>query len=84
MAHALFKRLTNPPTPAELAIQFAKNDLEDYIVTRQTLPEGSPEPPENIERLKRLAVLMKGPHGAHIRPLVEKAFPSVRPVEGHA
>lgn len=84
MAHALFRSIPNKPTPVQSAIAFALNDIEDYRATRMSLPDDAPEPPENIEILRRLVVLMRGPHGAKIRPLVEHAFPSLRQPEGHA
>lgn len=84
MAHSLFRQIKNQPTPAQLAVSFALNDIEQYRATRMSLPEDAPEPPENIDILRRLAVLMKGPHGKVVRPVVEKAFPSLRAPEGHA
>lgn len=84
MAHSLFRQMQNRQTPAQMAVSFALNDIEAYRASRMLLPEDAPEPPENIEILKRLAVLMKGPHGKAVRPVVEKAFPSLRAPEGHA
>lgn len=85
MAHSLaFRSLKNQPSPAQMAVSFALNDIEAYRATRMSLPEDAPEPPENIEILRRLAVLMKGPHGHVVRPVVEKAFPSLRKPEGTA
>jgi hypothetical protein len=84
MAHSLFRSLENKQTPAQMAVAFAIQDIEAYRATRMTLSEDAPEPPENVERLRRLAVLMKGPHGSKVRPVVERAFPSLRAPEGHA
>lgn len=84
MAHSLFRSIENKQSPAQLAVSFALNDIEEYRATRMSLPEDAPEPPENIERLKRLIVLMKGPHGSKVRPVVERAFPSLRQPEGTA
>lgn len=84
MAHSLFRSLQNKQTPAQIAVEIALNDIEQYRASRMELPEDAPEPPENIERLRRLAVLMKGPHGSKVRPVVEKYFPSLRTPEGTA
>lgn len=84
MAQSLFRSIQNQPTPAQLAVSFALNDIEQYRATRMSLPEDAPEPPENLEILRRLVVLMKGPHGAKVRPVVEQAFPSLRQPEGNA
>jgi hypothetical protein len=84
MAQSLFRRFQNKQSPAQMAVAFALNDIEEYRMARMALPEDAPEPPENLERLRRLAVLMKGPHGAKVRPVVEKAFPSLRAPEGTA
>jgi hypothetical protein len=84
MAHALFRSIPNKLTPAQSAVAFALNDIEEYRATRMSLPEDAPEPPENIEILRRLIVLMKGPHGSKVRPVVEHAFPSLKQPEGTA
>jgi hypothetical protein len=84
MAQSMFRSLKNQPSPAQMAVSFALNDIETYRAARMLLPEDAPEPPENIEILKRLIVLMKGPHGAVVRPVVEQAFPSFKRPEGHA
>lgn len=84
MAQSLFRSIPNKLSPAQSAVAFALNDIEAYRSTRMSLPEDAPEPPENIEILRRLLVLMKGPHGAKVRPVVEHAFPSLRPPEGTA
>lgn len=84
MAQSVFRRLENRLSPAQMAVAFALQDIEAYRATRMLLPDDAPEPPENIQILQRLAVLMKGPHGAKVRPVVEKAFPSLRQPEGRA
>lgn len=84
MAQSIFRRIENKLTPAQQAVAIALEDIESYRATRMALPEDAPEPAENIQILRRLAVLMKGPHGPKVRPLVEKAFPSLRAPEGHA
>lgn len=84
MAQSLFRSIANRQSPAQIAVEIALQDLEGYRATRMALPEDAPEPPENLERLRRLAVLMKGPHGSKVRPVVERYFPSLRAPEGHA
>jgi hypothetical protein len=84
VAQSIFRSLQNKQSPAQMAVAFALQDIEAYRATRMALGEDAPEPPENIERLRRLAVLMKGPHGAKVRPVVERAFPSLKAPEGHA
>lgn len=84
MAQSIFRSIQNQPSPAQMAVSFALNDIEAYRSRRMMMDEDDPEPPENIEILRRLIVLMKGPHGAKVRPVVEKAFPSLRQPKGHA
>ncbi len=84
MAQSLFRRLENKQSPAQMAVAFALDDIESYRASRMALPDDAPEPPENIDILRRLAVLMNGPHGSKVRPVVEQAFPSLRKPEGTA
>lgn len=85
---SLYRSMRSPKTKAQIARELATDAIEDYREERrrQMQAHGSdaPETPKGMELLTRLSVLMKGPHGVHVKPIVFKAFPELEPPKGTA
>lgn len=79
-----FQSLKNPLTKDQIAVNIAKDTIESYRLERMTQGSESPETEYGMRLLKTLAVLMKGPHGAKVRPVVYEAFPELEPPKGTA
>ncbi len=83
-AGSIFRSLRTPLSKDEIAVQLAENAIEEYRIGRMAVGRDAPETPESMALLQRLAVLMKGPHGHVVRPVVFKAFPELEPPKGNA
>jgi hypothetical protein len=83
-ASSPFRSLKNPITKSQIAVQIATDAIEEYRALRMMAGHDAPESPEGMAVLQRLAVLMKGPHGTVVKPVVFQAFPELEPPKGTA
>lgn len=83
-ASSIYRSLKTPRTKDQIAVQLAERTIEDYRTLRMCAGMDAPESPEGLALLQRLAVLMKGPHGTVVRPVVFQAFPELEPPKGTA
>lgn len=83
MAH-LFRSIQNAKTRTQIAVEIAEDTIEDYKRERESLSADDPESEHTKRLLLTLAALMKGPHKAAVRPVVERAFPVLAAPQGEA
>ena len=83
MAH-LFRSIPNVKTRTQIAVEIAEDTIEAYRVERMAAGSDAPESEHTKRLLLTLAALMKGPHKAAVRPVVERAFPVLAAPQGEA
>lgn len=83
-AHSIFRSIRQPVSRRQMAIDMTHRTIEEYRALRMLAGSEAPETAETLDLLKRLAALMKGPHGAAVKPIAEQAFPVLAPPQGHA
>ena len=83
MAQSLFRSIKSAKTRTQIAVEIAEDTIEDYRSHRMADPD-APETEHTKRLLLTLAALMKGPHKAAVRPVVERAFPVLAAPQGEA
>lgn len=83
-AQSIFRSIKQPVSRRQMAIDMTHRTIEEYRALRMMAGSEAPETEESLGLLKRLAVLMKGPHGAAVKPIAERAFPVLAAPQGQA
>jgi len=84
VAQTLFRQLRNHKTKTQIAIEIAQDTIEEYRIERMAVGSDAPESEHTRELLMRLRALLKGPHKAAVKPVIERAFPVLAAPQGQA